>query len=73
MVRFSTSSRLICGARGCSGDEVDHADGCDVAASRFCASDGVCDPESVVDAGLDGALEDIVWLSRVKRREVMIT
>jgi hypothetical protein len=73
MVKFSTSSRLICGACDCSDNGVGHVEGCDVAASRCCASDGVCDPEPVVDAGLEGALEDIVWLSRVKRRDVMIT
>jgi hypothetical protein len=42
MVRFSTSSRLICGVCGCSeADDVGHVDGCDTAASRLCASDGV--------------------------------
>jgi hypothetical protein len=72
MVRFSTSSRLICGACGCE-DEVGHADGCEVAASSACASDGVCVPVPEVEGGLEGALEEIVWLSRVSRREVMIT
>jgi hypothetical protein len=72
MVRFSTSSRLIWGAWGWDEDEVGHADGCEVAASRF-GSDGVCVPEPEVDAGLEGALEEIVWLSCVRRREVMMT
>jgi hypothetical protein len=74
MVRFSTSSRLTCRVCGClSGREVGHAEGCDFAASRRCVSDGVCVPDPAVDAGLEGALDEIVWLSRVKRREVMIT
>jgi hypothetical protein len=72
MVRFSTSSRLICGACRCE-DEVGHADGCEVAAWRVCASDGVCVPDPEVEGGFEGALEETVWLSRVSRREVMIT
>jgi hypothetical protein len=52
---------------------VGHAEGCDDAASRLCASNGVGGPEPAVDAGLDGVLEEIVWLSRVKRSEVMMT
>lgn len=73
MVRFSMSSRLIWGACGWSDEEVGHVDGCEVAASRWWASDGVCVPEPEVDAGLEGALEEIVWLSRVRRREVIMT
>jgi hypothetical protein len=73
MVRFSTSSRLICGACDCPEDGVGHVDGCDVAASLCCASEGVFDPEPVVEAGLEGVLDEIVWLSRVKRRDVMMT
>jgi hypothetical protein len=52
---------------------VGQADGCEIAASRLWASDGVCVPEPEVDAGLEGALEEIVWLSRVSRRDVMMT
>ena len=54
-----------------------HADGCEV--SAFCAVDsaGVCVPEAVVEvgfeAGRDGFRDGIVWLSCVKRKEVMIT
>lgn len=74
MVRFSMSSRLTCGAWGWSDEEgVGHVDGCEVAASRCWASDGVCVPEPEVDAGLEGAREEMVWLSRVSRREVMMT
>jgi hypothetical protein len=76
MVRFSTSSRFICEAKACGcseGNEVGHVEGCEVAASRGCASDGVTGSDPLVEAGLEGALEEIVWLSRVKRREVMMT
>jgi len=74
MVKFSTSSRFICGCCDSSNDEdVGHVDGCEVAASSDCASDGVCGPDPVVDAGLEGALEERVWLSRVRRKEVIMT
>lgn len=46
-----------------------HVEGWDVAASK----EGDCRPDAVVDAGFDGAREDTVWLSRVRRREVMMT
>ena len=62
MVRFSTSLRSICGAWGCE-------PGWDVAESRCCGSEGVFVPVPAFDTGLEG----IVWLSRVKRRDVMIT
>lgn len=74
MVKFCTSSRFICGCCDCSDDDdVGHVDGCEVAASGECASDGVCDPDPVIDAGLEGALEERVWLSRVRRKEVIMT
>jgi hypothetical protein len=62
------SSRSIGGACDCSDlFDVGHVDGCDVAAS--CGSDGECAPVPAFDTGREG----MVWLSRVKRREVMIT
>lgn len=66
MVRYSTSARLISGV--VCGDEADvgHVEGCEVAASRWF---GVWAPEP----GLDGAREEMVVLSRVSRKEVMIT
>ena len=72
IVRFSTPSKFISGVCCCD-DEVGHVDGWEVAASRACVSVGVCVPEPAVDGALDGAREEMVWLSRVRRREVMMT
>jgi hypothetical protein len=61
MVKFSTSSRLTCSVCGFSDvDDLGHVEGCDVAASRCCGSDGVSVPEPAEDAGLDGAREEMV-------------
>lgn len=80
IVRFSMSSTLISGAFDCSDAgpfsedcEVGHAEGCDVAASNPAPSDGVCVPDVGLETGLEGAREGTVWLSRVKRRDVMMT
>lgn len=48
-------------------------DGWDIAAFKGCDSEGVCVPVPAFEFGLVGAREDMVWLSRVKRREVMMT
>ena len=62
IVRFSISLRSICGACSCGA-------GWEVAASRCWGSEGVWVPVPAFDTGLEG----MVWLSRVKRRDVMIT
>lgn len=70
MVRFSMSFRSIWGWDSCSaGFDDAHVEGWDVAASWVCASEGVCVPVPALDTGLDG----MVWLSRVSRRDVMMT
>jgi hypothetical protein len=38
-----------------------------------CDEDGVWVPDAAVEAGWEDALGDIVWLSRVSRRDVMMT
>lgn len=74
MVRVSMSSRLISGAGGAAGVEVvGQVEGCEVAASRDCGSVGVCEPVPAWEVGRVGEREESVWLSRVKRREVMMT
>ena len=62
------------GGKICSdGSDGGHAELPDAAASTWDDLDGVCVPDAGFDAVLEGVREEIVWLSRVKRRDVMIT
>ena len=63
---------------GCEVSGLSDSDGiCCVALAAGCEvsgfNSGVCWPEAVAEAGFEGARDGIVWLSRVSRREVIIT
>lgn len=76
IVRFSGSSSISemeVDSGGLGDEDVGHDCGCEVAGSSL----GDEGPDGAFELGfegaLDGAREGSVWLSRVRRREVMIT
>jgi hypothetical protein len=67
IVRFSTAS---CEVSWCSNSCDDAFDGSELLLGE---PDGLCCCEVGFDGARDVVREDMVWLSRVRRREVMIT
>ena len=71
IVRFSGSSTCTEASEGEAVARLDvgQEDGCEVSAEW---SVGVCWPDGGLDGARDGVLEGRVWLSRVRRSEVMM-
>ena len=69
MVRFSMSSESLRGVLCWGLGRCSQVEECEVAASWGWVFEGVCVPVPAFDTGL----EDTVWLSRVKRSDVIMT